>query len=248
MKKLFSALVAVGAMALMAVGVQAATYSAGVTSPEAGVAVVPVMVSTADGESTSVNGYVMNLTYDSTKVTPIVTGVDATGEDTFAEVGEEFADGVIVSGIKDTDTNEKTLIVAWAGADAITVDTEAQLASVEFRVDDSATGIVPIEVEVMALTNDGEHSVDTASLDVADGEIVIDAEQILYGDVDGDANITETDASLIAQHAAQLVTLDTTYLVAADVDGDGNITETDASLVAQRAAQLISQFPVEIAN
>ena len=114
MKKLFGALVAMGVMALMAVGVQAATYSAGVASPGAGIAEIPVMVTPEEGQTESVNGYVMTLTYDSTKVTPVVAGQDVTGADCYAEAGESFANGVLVSDVVKTEGNNVTLAPGYA--------------------------------------------------------------------------------------------------------------------------------------
>lgn len=245
MKKLLGTLVAMGAMVLMAVGVQAATYSAGVAIPEAGIAEIPVMVTPDEGQTESVNGYVMTLTYDSTKVTPVVAGQDVTGADCYAEAGESFANGVLVSDVVKTEGNNVTLAVAWAGADAVSVDAQTELANVDFKVADTATGDVPITVAVAALTNDGNSEADIGTITVGNGEITIEAEEILYGDVDGDGFVTADDASLIAQHALNLITLNNEYLVNANVDNDSVITADDASLVAQRALNLISQFPIE---
>lgn len=195
MKKLFGALVAMGAMVLMAVGVQAATYSAGVASPEAGIAEIPVLVTPDEGQTESVNGYVMTLTYDSTKVTPVVAGQDVTGADCYAEAGESFANGVLVSDVVKTEGNNVTLAVAWAAADAVNVDAQTELANVDFKVAETATGDVPITVAVTALTNDGNELSDT--FEVGNGEITIDAEDFRRGDANGDGNVTSDDASLI---------------------------------------------------
>lgn len=65
------------------------------------------------------------------------------------------------------------------------------------------------------------------------------------GDVDLDGEITVSDASLVLQHVAQLITLDGARLAAANVDLDGEVTVSDASLILQRVAQLITGFPVE---
>lgn len=245
LKSVFGALVAFGAMALMAVGVQAATYSAGVVSPEAGVAQVPVVVTPDESEtSVSVNGYVMKLTYDKTKVTPKISATkDATGEDCYATVGTDFsgANTVLVSDVVQTDGNNETLAVAWASDTPVTVSAAATMAMVDFTVADGTTGSVPITVELTALTNDGTA---TTTATVANGAVTI-PEDFMYGDVDGTKTVTSEDASLIAQHVAGLITLDTKYNKAADVDGSSAITSEDASLVAQYVAGLIDKFPAE---
>ncbi len=229
MKKLFGALVAMGAMVLMAVGVQAATYSAGVASPEAGIAEIPVLVTPDEGQTESVNGYVMTLTYDSTKVTPVVAGQDVTGADCYAEAGESFANGVLVSDVVKTEGNNVTLAVAWAAADAVNVDAQTELANVDFKVAETATGDVPITVAVTALTNDGNELSDT--FEVGNGEITIDAEDFRRGDANGDGNVTSDDASLILRSLVNLGTIDSTNELRADANNDGDITSDDASLI-----------------
>ncbi len=247
LRSVLGTLVAVGAMALMAVGVQAATYSAGAVSPEAGIAEVPVVVTPDSSEtSVSVNGYIMKLTYDPTKVTPKLADTDVSGGDCYAVAGTGFdsENTVLVCDKVSTSDTEEVLAVAWASATPVSVSDATTMALVDFEVADTATGSVPITVEVVSLTSDGTS--DTAdTVAVANGEITIDAEEILYGDVDGTKTVTTTDASLVAQHAVGLITLDTKYLKAADVDGNGTITTTDASLIAQYAVGLIDKFPVE---
>lgn len=73
----------------------------------------------------------------------------------------------------------------------------------------------------------------------------IEAAQTVYGDVDGDEQVTEQDAEWIMEHvvgARILAGLDATL---ADVSGDGRISPFDARLVRQFVAGTIGQFPVE---
>lgn len=233
MKKLFGALVAMGAMVLMAIGVQAATYSAGTASPEAGIAEVPVIVTPDAGETETVNGYVVTFTYDSTKVTPVVAGTDATGADCYAEVGTAFTEenSVLVSDIVATEGSNQTLAVAWAGADAVSVSEATELANVDFQVADTATGVVPVSVQVVALANDGNALAEDGTYVVADGEITIDAEDFLRGDANGDGNITILDASRISQYLLGLATIDD--MNRADANADGGVSISDASRISQ---------------
>ncbi len=248
MKKLFGTLVAVGAMALMAVGVQAATYSAtaGATPGEDGYAVVDVLVTPGEDGTESVNGYVMTFTYDSSKVTPAVVGTDAIDEDCYATVGEEFTNGVLVAGDATTDESSttKTLAVAWAGADAVTVSEETAMASVEFKVVDGATGTADIQVAVVALTNGGEKIADSSSYSVASGTITLDTEEILYGDINGDKAIDSYDASLALRHYSTSFLTDDEIEIG-DVNDDGVVDSYDASLILQRYSDESVIFPVE---
>jgi hypothetical protein len=72
------------------------------------------------------------------------------------------------------------------------------------------------------------------------GRIVVETLDKL-GDHDG---ISSYDASAIARHVVQDITLSDNQQIAADVSLIPGISSFDASLVAQYAASLISQFPV----
>ena len=62
------------------------------------------------------------------------------------------------------------------------------------------------------------------------------------GDVNGDGYITVADATLVQQHAAELITLTDTALLAADTNKDGYVTVADATLIQQYVAELIDEF------
>ncbi len=246
MKRILGSLIAVGAMVLMAVGVQAATYSAGSVAAADGSAVVPVIVTPDSDETASVNGYVVTFTYDGTKVSPVASATtDETGADCYATVDDDFASGVLVSDVvSGEDTSEEVLAVAWASADAISVTEAAYMATVEFAVEDDVTDDVAIAVEVVALTSDGTSVDDSSTYTVASGEITLSS-SVLLGDVNTDGSVTVYDASLVAQYAADLLTSSELDLSAAEVSGDGSVTVYDASLIAQYAADILDIFPAE---
>lgn len=260
MKKLLGTFVAVGAMALMAVGVQAATYSAGTDivpqevedqGETIRVAKVPVMI-TPDNSGTpeTVNAYILELTYDSNLVNPRVVGEDATGDVCYAEVGSDFntENSVLVAGdvAEKADGTMKTLAVSWAAADPVEFDAEAVLANVDFKVEDAATEDVEIGVKAVAVTTSGE-KIDAVDVVGAAGTITINTENtgIVYGEADGIDGISAEDASLVAKHAIGLIVLDDKYLANVDVDGVDGISAEDASMIARYALGNISSFPVE---
>lgn len=234
LKSVLGTLVAFGAMALMAVGVQAATYSAGAVSPEAGVAEVPVLVTPESGETNvDVNGYIIKFTYDTTKVTPkLAADKDASGGDCYATAGEGFnaTNSVLVSDIVKTEGNTQTLAVAWASATPVSVNTASTMATVDFDVVEGATGEVPINVELTALTNNGT---DVVTATTSDGKITIDAEKFLRGDADGNGVIDERDAALILQVSVNLGAIAEENVLKADANADGVIDERDAALILQ---------------
>ncbi len=70
---------------------------------------------------------------------------------------------------------------------------------------------------------------------------------ILYGDVNGDGSIDGTDAGLVLQYFAEIISEfpSSEGIIAADVNGDAKIDGTDAGLILQYYAEIISLFPIE---
>jgi len=68
---------------------------------------------------------------------------------------------------------------------------------------------------------------------------------VIYGDVDGNGEVSAYDAALTAQAAVGLITLTAEQIQAADVSGEGEVSAYDAALIAQKAVGLINKFPVE---
>ena len=68
---------------------------------------------------------------------------------------------------------------------------------------------------------------------------------IIYGDVDGDADVTSYDAALTLQYSAGLTDFEEWQILAADVDGNGVVQAFDAAIILQYSAGIITEFPVE---
>ena len=66
----------------------------------------------------------------------------------------------------------------------------------------------------------------------------------MLGDVDGDEEITSTDARLTLQYYADKIDEEDLDVDVADVDGDEEITSTDARLILQLYAGKIEDFPI----
>mgnify|MGYP003230622856 FL=1 len=60
----------------------------------------------------------------------------------------------------------------------------------------------------------------------------------LYGDVNGDGDITVVDATLVQKHVVQLETLSADKQILADVNGDNTISVVDATLIQKYIVQL----------
>jgi len=73
-------------------------------------------------------------------------------------------------------------------------------------------------------------------------KVTENAEDIIYGDVNGDGKVNSTDAVLVLQYEAGIlgdVEFDET---AADVNNDGKVNSTDSVLILQFEAKLITEF------
>lgn len=239
LKSVFGALVAFSAMALMAVGVQAATYSAGVVKAADGVAEVPITVAPDSGDtSSSIEGYIIKITYDKTKVTPKVMGKDVTGADRYADIDPSFkregANAVFVSDIVSTEGNNETLAVAWACSDPIDVTQEVTMAAVDFDVAPDATGSVPIDVQFSAFVDDNEDGTFSIVKGAGDdGAINIDAEKFLRGDANEDEIVDILDAARVAKYLNSQTTLTENGKLQADANADNVLDILDAARIAK---------------
>lgn len=71
---------------------------------------------------------------------------------------------------------------------------------------------------------------------------------VIYGDVDGDKEVSAADALMALQAATDKIDLTNEQALAANVDGEGDVTSSDALMILQVATQKIASFPVEEGN
>lgn len=70
------------------------------------------------------------------------------------------------------------------------------------------------------------------------------ADSVVFGDADGDGELTPQDASSISRHLSRFRLLDAAALSRADYNGDGEVTELDASLILSSFMSSEFQVPV----
>jgi hypothetical protein len=234
-KGLFGAVVALGAMAAMSVCTQAAvTYSAGVvskaTTDESADFTLPV-TATSDTSTDQISGYIVELTYDSSVATPVVTGTDATGADTY--VTSDIDDGIIVSGIKETaDDGKQTLVVAWASSTPVTLEaaTAKTLADVSFKLSENvaANASTAVDVTVVAAASSDEALTTDSSNGSSDGKITVSSGTVfLRGDANGDGVVDVLDVLRVSNYLVDLATIDEANMEKADANNDGTIDVLD---------------------
>ncbi len=241
LKNIVGTLAAMAAMALMAVGVQAATYSVGAVQGTAGGTVaLPVQITPDSGETATINGYAISYKYDNTKITPVT--LDNSDEDTdsiyddeslYATAGTSFdnANAVIVSDNVDNGDGTSTLTVAWASADAISVTEAAELSAVSFTIAEDASDSVPITVTSAVVVEDASVGDTQQTVEAASGSI--DLGSFLRGDANGDSAVDILDAKKISQYINNLETIDEKYTLQADANADGAVDVLDAKKIAQ---------------
>lgn len=86
------------------------------------------------------------------------------------------------------------------------------------------------------ITVNGKEYTDSAHIEIA--------ENILYGDVNGDGQITAIDALMVLKGVVKSRTLSAEEQIPADVDRSGSITAVDAMLILQFSVKKITAFPV----
>ena len=70
------------------------------------------------------------------------------------------------------------------------------------------------------------------------------ADSVVFGDADGDGELTPQDASCISRHLSRFHLMDEAALTRADYNGDGEVTELDASLILSSFMSPDFQVPV----
>ena len=68
---------------------------------------------------------------------------------------------------------------------------------------------------------------DILQLKDSDGAVFKEYPLLIYGDVDGDGDITAIDLLRVQKHLLEFISLDGAYLSSADVDKDGEVSVID---------------------
>ena len=68
---------------------------------------------------------------------------------------------------------------------------------------------------------------------------------LLLGDVDGDGNVTASDATMALRAAAKTINLTADQRLAADADRDGKVTASDATMILRAVAKIIKLGTVD---
>ena len=72
-----------------------------------------------------------------------------------------------------------------------------------------------------------------------------DKKAAVYGDADGDGQVTVTDAPARTSKSVKKIEFSQDAEALCDVNGDGEITVTDSLLILQKAVKKIDKFDVE---
>ncbi len=140
-----------------------------------------------------------------------------------------------------TGTNSQTATFVFDFGDLYALDTERSNCYIKIS-DASLSGTTTIN-EVKLIDGTGK----TVALESTD--ITLNGTTKTYkfklgivGDVNNDASITSSDATLIQKYVASLATLSNDDLKVADVNGDGKVTTSDATAIQKYIAHIITEF------
>jgi hypothetical protein len=132
--------------------------------------------------------------------------------------------------------SQGTARIAFAGSQG--VSGSGTLCNITFQVTGAKGSSTDIDVRDLLLNDENAAAIPGSK---SAGKI----EVIVYGDVNGDGEVTAADATMVLRAVVGLITLDPVQTLAADVSGDGTVTAGDATLILRYIVGLITEFPVE---
>lgn len=239
-KGIFGALIAIGTMVLMAVGVHAGDYSVGIVPGTPGETVkVPVeLTPAADKDSATVTAYTLSFKYDNEALKPVLTNTDGDGTDTihdmeslYAYKGDEAfsqSDQILVSDTKDNGDGTSTLIIAWASPTPVVITETTELVNVEFEIDQNASGSHELEIVAATVVKDADNEDEPVDVDAASGRVDLDL--VLRGDANASGEVTIADVQRIYQYLLGKADIDN--LIRGDANSSGEITIADAQRIS----------------
>jgi hypothetical protein len=240
-KKLLGFCVAFAAASLATVAVQAAQYDVtSELSSDKSTVTMTVTVSPNEGETaTTLNGYAVQLDYDSTVLTPQATdSTDETGSKLYAE--SLINSGITVADLVDNDGDTDTVAIGWADSTAVDVTSDGlAVAKVTFAVKEQED--TSVAVNVLALATDAETLDETniTEKEEATGTVTF-TEAFLRGDANGDGKITIDDVTTVVNHVLNVKTIDSDKIDNADATGDGKITIDDITAIVNHVLNVKS--------
>ncbi|MCF7802720.1 MAG: T9SS type A sorting domain-containing protein [Candidatus Marinimicrobia bacterium] len=133
-----------------------------------------------------------------------------------------------------------SLVLHWAaGADPITHN--GLLTRLKFKVNSEMGTFVPIKMDSI-IVNDGGNEIN-----ITNGGIDIES-SFVYGDVDGNEQVTKYDAFVVLGHVIKLDTLSANDSLAADITRDHTISALDGALILQYWMGQIDALPYDTSN
>ncbi len=129
--------------------------------------------------------------------------------------------------------------VAFTGNIATAGDGELLLITFELK----GKAGMSTDVEITGLKLNDEN--DEKMCVTAESGLVEVEPSLIYGDINGDGEVTVCDAILILKKIVGSVSFNEEQNLAGDVNGDGKISAADATLILRYVAEHITDFPVE---
>lgn len=162
-----------------------------------------------------------------------------------ASVAGEYADGTVtatVTGVGTTD--EVTILVVPHGTDLATVEADDII-----YIDQVTAAEGTATFSFASSTEEIDIYSGYTSMDVAQGALSLiysgAAEDIIYGDIDGNGSISLNDVSTTLAVFLETITATDAQITTADVDGNKSITLNDVSLILSKFLDDTVKFPVE---
>lgn len=245
MKKIFS-LVLVLALTL-ALGIQALAADADETAvPEitlsASAEKVPAgktvtLTLSLTGELKDINSFEYYIKYDpavveltESKAAGDLTKIGTPPEANYKTGEEDTSEAVTVSAVKLTDTGVFSMSEGAVAELTFTVKAEAETGA--------SAGFTLEKVAVC----DSTFVNDAVKVQTGEAPKVTVGSAVVLGDVNGDGEIDDLDATLVYAHYNEVQLLSGEYLAAADVNGDGEVDDLDATYIYAYYNEVLKSF------
>lgn len=173
----------------------------------------------------------------------IVSEVSETGYTVSCTVTDENGIDRVMFPTWTTWNGQDDLAQDWKYAESCKGTIDPETNRVTFRVDSSAHRY---EADTYITHIYAYDSYGNLAMAVTGCEVPLGA--VLYGDVNGDSNVTTVDALDTLKYVTALEQLDRRGQVAADVDANEKVEATDALLILKKVVNLIDVFPAEQAG
>jgi hypothetical protein len=136
--------------------------------------------------------------------------------------------------------NEQTDLLLTLSYGASEISTNGTLFRLKFEIPDSV-GVDFVPINITHVEMDETEDI----IDITNGGISVQIQQLLWGDVSQNGDVSGYDASLVLKYLVGTETFDAGQLMVADVTQDSTVSALDGTAQTQYVVEIIDTLPVD---